>query len=96
MKRPALTLNEIQPTIDAISGLERLNRMGVRYVTRVLDSSTEEDIKGDPASEARDASMELCSGEQERSRAIKDTRDRRHGLGRSAGLVWMRTKTAAW
>lgn len=86
LKRPALVLNDIQPTIDAVSGLERLNRMGVRFVTRALDSSTEEDMAGDLASEARDASLDLCGGEQERSRAIKDM-----AIG---GMGWVEVRTS--
>lgn len=71
-KRPALVFNRLKATVNAISGLERLNRMSVRYVTRALDSEMDEDMMGELATEARDTVLELCSGEQARSRAILD------------------------
>jgi hypothetical protein len=73
LKRPALVFNRLKATVNAISGLERLNRMSVRFVSRALDSPMEEDLAGDLATEARETVLELCSGEQARSRAILDT-----------------------
>lgn len=72
-KRPALVFNRIKCVVNAVSGLERLNRMEVRFVTRAIDSSTDEDMTGDLATEAREAALDLCGGEQQRSRAILDT-----------------------
>lgn len=72
MKRPALVYNRLKAQVNAISGIERLNRMSVRYVTRALDSTTQEDKAGDLATEAREAALDLCAGNEERSRAALD------------------------
>lgn len=72
LKRPTIVFNEIKPTINAISGIERLNRADIRFVSRPLDSSIEQDMAGDLASESYHAALEGTDGDAERSRAIKD------------------------
>ncbi len=72
LRRPALVFNEIGGKIDAISGLERLNRQDVHAVSRQVDSDIIHDASGDLASESVSAVLEMCSGELETSRAIKD------------------------
>lgn len=84
-KRPAIQFNEIKPTIDAVSGLERLNRQDIRFVSRKLDSSDEEDAEGDLATEAVSTVDDISHGDKERSRAIKDM-----GIG---GMGWIEVKT---
>jgi hypothetical protein len=71
-KRPAIVFNLIKPAIDAVSGLERLNRSDVRFVSRALDSNVQIDAAGDLASEAVSAVDDLCSGAEELSRVAKD------------------------
>jgi hypothetical protein len=72
LRRPALTFNEIGNKIDAISGIERLNRSEVRFVSRALDSDVAHDAAGDLATEAVATVEDMCDGEMEDSRAIKD------------------------
>jgi hypothetical protein len=67
LKRPVLTLNEIKPIVNAVSGLERLNRVDVRAVTRALDSPLQLDLTGDLASEAVSAADDLCNAAEEDS-----------------------------
>lgn len=71
-KRPAIVFNEIQPAVDAVSGLERLNRSDVRFVSRALDSNELIDQAGDLASEAVSTVDDMCSGSEELSRVAKD------------------------
>jgi len=70
-KRPAITFNEIKPTIKAVSGLERLNRTDVRVVARAYDSDEQIEAMGDLASEALATSDDLCNGAEEMSRVAK-------------------------
>src|ERR1051326_4438456 len=72
LRRPTLTFNEIKPTINAISGIERLNRYDMRFVARPLDSQPQLDMKGDLASEAYATVLDMCNGDMERSAAIRD------------------------
>src|SRR5215469_549225 len=85
LRRPAVVFNRIKPTLDAISGLERLNRMDVRYVTRALDSQFQVDLAGDLATESRVAAMEICNGDDERSRASLDMA--------ISGMGWVEVRT---
>jgi hypothetical protein len=85
LRRPAVVFNRIKPTLDAISGLERLNRMDVRYVSRALDAQPQMDLAGDLATEARVAAMELCNGDDERSHAALDM-----AIG---GMGWVEVRT---
>jgi hypothetical protein len=72
LRRPALVFNEIGDKIDAISGLERLNRQDVHAVSRAVDSDMLHDAAGDLASETVGCVLDMCDGELEDSRAIKD------------------------
>jgi hypothetical protein len=71
-RRPALTFNEIGPKIDAISGIERLNRAEVRFQSRPLDSDVAHDAAGDLATESVALVEDNSDGEKEDSEAIKD------------------------
>lgn len=71
-KRPAIVFNLIKPAVDAVSGLERLNRSDVRVVSRALDSPNVLDAAGDLASESVSAADDMCSGPEELSRVAKD------------------------
>lgn len=71
-KRPALVFNEIGDKIDALSGLERINRADVRFVSRSPTADVIHDAAGDLASDAVGSSMDLCDGEKETSRIAKD------------------------
>lgn len=72
LRRPTVVFNEIKPTINAISGIERLNRADIRFITRPIDSQYESDLMGDLASESYATVLDLCDGDAERSRAIRD------------------------
>jgi hypothetical protein len=72
LRRPALTFNEISSKIDAISGMERLNRSDVRFQSRALDSDVAHDAAGDLATESVATVEDQCDGEMEDSAAIKD------------------------
>jgi len=72
LRRPALVFNEISGKIDAISGIERMNRAEVRFVSRPLDSDIAHDAAGDLATESVATVEDLCNGEMEDSQAIKD------------------------
>src|SRR5215472_2430728 len=72
LRRPALVFNEISGKIDAISGMERMNRSEVRFVSRPLDSDVAHDAAGDLATESVATVEDLCNGEMEDSQAIKD------------------------
>src|SRR6266851_152047 len=84
-KRPALSFNEIMPVIDAVSGLERLNRTDARFVTRALDSQPFQDAAGDLASEAVSAADELANADEEMSDTAKEM-----GI---CGMAWGETST---
>jgi hypothetical protein len=71
LKRPALTFNEIKPVINSVSGLERLNRVDVRFVSRALDSPLQLDLAGDLASESLLAADDLCNASEEDSDLAK-------------------------
>lgn len=71
LKRPALVFNDIKPIVDAVSGLERLNRQDVRVVSRALDSNEIYDEAGDLASEALSCADDLCSASEEDSEIAK-------------------------
>lgn len=73
LRRPALVFNEIGDKIDAISGLERLNRQDVHAVSRAVDSDMLHDAAGDLASETVGSVLDMSEGELEDSRAIKDS-----------------------
>ena len=72
LRRPALTFNEIGNKVDAISGMERLNRSDVRFVSRPLDSDVAHDAAGDLATESCATVEDMCDGEMEDSAVIKD------------------------
>src|SRR5262245_38833147 len=72
LRRPALTFNEIGDKVDAISGMERLNRAEVRFISRSLDSDVAHDAAGDLATESVATVEDMCDGEMEDSEAIKD------------------------
>lgn len=86
LRRPALVFNEIGDKIDAISGLERLNRQDVHAVSRQIDSDIIHDAAGDLASEAVATAMDMCDGEMEDSRIFKDTA--------VVGMGWGETSTS--
>ena len=71
-RRPAIVFNMIRPAIDAVSGLERLNRSDVRFVSRAMDAPTQVDAAGDLATEAVAAADDLSNGSEELSRVAKD------------------------
>src|SRR5688572_22733129 len=83
-KRPALTFNEVKKVIRGVCGLERLNRTDVRFITRPLDSSLEEDTTGDLATEACSMVDQNCNAGFEFSLAVKDFAIR--------GMGWMETR----
>src|SRR5215472_7226875 len=85
LRRPAVVFNRIKPTLDAISGLERLNRVDVCYVSRPLDSQILKDLAGDLATESRSAAIEICNGDDERSRAALDMA--------ICGMGWIEVRT---
>jgi hypothetical protein len=72
LRRPALTFNEIGNKVDAISGIERLNRSDVRIVSRPFDSDIMHDVAGELATEACATVEDMCDGEMEDSQVIKD------------------------
>jgi len=72
LRRPALTFNEISGKIDAISGIERMNRADIRFVSRPLDSDVAHDAAGDLATESVATVEDLCNGEMEDSAVVKD------------------------
>ena len=72
LRRPALVFDEIGGKIDAISGLERLNRQDVHAVSRAIDSDIIHDAAGDLASESVACVLDTCNGELETSRVVKD------------------------
>jgi hypothetical protein len=72
LRRPALVFNEIQCKVDAVSGIERMNRSEARFVSRSVDSDITHDAEGDLASDAVSAAQDMCDGEKEDSRAILD------------------------
>lgn len=71
LKRPALVFNDIKPIVDAVSGMERLNRQDVRIVSRPLDSQPLEDMEGDLATEALATAEDLCRAQEEDSEIAK-------------------------
>jgi hypothetical protein len=71
LKRPALQFNDIKPIIDAVSGMERLNRTDCTVQSRPLDSNDQEDLEGDLATEALSACDDLTSGMEEDSEIAK-------------------------
>ena len=71
LKRPALVFNDIKPIVDAVSGLERLNRQDVRVVSRALDSNEIYDSAGHLASESLSTADDLCSASEEDSEIAK-------------------------
>jgi len=71
LKRPALVFNDIKPIVDAVSGLERLNRQDVRVVSRALDSSDLYDEAGDLCTEALSTADDLCAAPEEDSEIAK-------------------------
>lgn len=72
LKRPALVFNEIGDKIDAISGMERLNRPAVRFVSRNPNADLVHDAEGDLATDSVDSCLDNCDGEKENSRTAKD------------------------
>lgn len=70
-KRPVLTFNDIKPIVDAVSGMERLNRQDVRVVSRPLQSAAELDMEGDLATEALSTAEDLCRAQEEDSEVAK-------------------------
>lgn len=72
LKRPALTFNEIKPVINAVSGLERLNRTDINFKTRALDSPMQLDMAGDLATESVIASDDMCNAAEEDSDLSKE------------------------
>jgi hypothetical protein len=71
-KRPALVFNEIGDKIDALSGLERINRTDIRFVSRAPDSDLIHDAAGDLATDAVAAVLDIGNGPYETSRLAKD------------------------
>lgn len=72
LKRPALTFNEIGDKIDAISGIERLNRSAIRFVSRNPNADLVHDAEGDLATDAVDSVLDTNEGDKENSRTAKD------------------------
>lgn len=83
-KRPTLVYNEVKKVVRAICGLERLNRTDVRFVTRPLDSTLEDDLVGDLATAASAAVDDVSDSPFERSLSVKDLTIR--------GMGWMETR----
>lgn len=80
-KRPALVFNDIKPIVDAVSGLERLNRQDIRVVSRALDSNELYDEEGDLASEALSTADDLCDASEEDSDIAKEAAIKGMGWG---------------
>lgn len=85
LRRPALVFNEIGDKVDAISGIERLNRSEVRFVTRAIDSDVMHDAAGDLATAGVSEVEDGCNGEIEDSRCIKDVI--------VSGMGWVEVRT---
>lgn len=73
LKRPALVFNDIRPIVNAISGLERLNRQDVAVKSRPMDSNELQDEAGELATEALSTSDDLCDASEEDSEIAKRT-----------------------
>src|SRR5215472_7437969 len=71
-RRPVLVFNEIKKVVNAITGLERINRTDVRFVTRALDSNQIRDAFGDLATESCAAVDDSCDAHYERSWVVRD------------------------
>lgn len=67
--KKAITYNRIDPFLDAVVGLEMLNRQEVRYLPRTLDDVGLNETLTGAAEWVRD----LCDAEIEESEAFKDT-----------------------
>lgn len=65
----AITYNRVDPFLDAVVGLEILNRQEVRYLPRTLDDAGLNETLTGAAEWVRD----LCDAEIEESEAFKDT-----------------------
>jgi hypothetical protein len=73
LKRPALVFNEVGDKIDIISGVERLNRTDIRFVSTNTNADLIHDAEGDLATDGCSAILDNCEGEKENSRTFKDT-----------------------
>jgi hypothetical protein len=71
LKRPALVFNDIRPIVNAISGLERLNRQDVGVKSRPMDSNEMVDEMGELATEALSTADDLCDAAEEDSEIAK-------------------------
>ena len=67
--KKAITYNRVDPFLDAVVGLEILNRQEVRYLPRTNDDSGMNEVLTGAAEWVRD----LCDAEIEESEAFKDT-----------------------
>ncbi len=69
-KRPALTLNHIQPTVNTLTGEERLNRQDIKYYAR--DDSDIDSKRAHAFNELTRWSIDQCDGDYEISKAFRD------------------------
>ena len=87
LRRPALVFNEIGDKIDAISGLERLNRQDVHAVSRTIDSDMLHDASGDLASESSRMRTRYVRRGIGRFSRYQGLRRCWHGLGGNTDLI---------
>lgn len=72
LKRPALSFNEVRPVVNAVSGLERLNRTDCIFQSRSLESPVAVDLAGELATASVSASDDLCNAAEEDSDLARD------------------------
>ncbi len=73
LRRPTLVFDRIQAIVNAVAGMEKLNRKIARINPTALDSDPQLDIAGELASEAIEYDLEMVQGYEERSLAVLDT-----------------------
>lgn len=72
LKRPALVLDRIQAIVNAISGMEKINRKLARIVPTALDAQDPFELAGELATEALEADLKLVQGHEQRSLVALD------------------------